>query len=107
MQNRIATKKKEQHHCARAQAADKSVKGSNTTKRVNKSSGPQGSVVEDDTRDRALTNLLARALQAVEHFEENDYPKKSDCTALIPLATKMAKVYAPCSILVWQTELME
>ena len=43
----------------------------------------------------------------MEHFDETDYPTKSDCTALIPLATKLAKVYEPCSILVRQTELME
>ena len=33
--------------------------------------------------------------------------KRSDCTALAPLATKLAKVYGPCSLLVRQTELME
>ena len=43
----------------------------------------------------------------MEHFEENDYPKKSDCTALEPLAKKLAKVHEPCSTLVRQTELME
>ena len=105
MQTRIAAKKK--GHRELAKAAGKPAKGSNTTKRVKKSSGNQGSAEKDDTRGRALTDLLARALQAVEHFEESDYPKKSDCTALIPLATKMAKVYEPCSILVRQTELME
>ena len=67
----------------------------------------QGSAEENDTRGRALTNLLARALEAVEDKEENNYPRKSDCTALVPLAIKMAKIYAPCSILVRQTELME
>ena len=51
--------------------------------------------------------LLAQALQAVEHFEENSYLKKTDCTALEPLAKKLAKVYEPCSTLVRQTELME
>ena len=43
----------------------------------------------------------------MEHFEENDYPKRSDCTALEPLAAKLTKVYEPCSTLVRQTELME
>ena len=94
-------------------AAGKPAKGSNTTKRVKKSSGTQEPAEKDDKRGRALTDLLARALQAVENFGENDYPcdypKKSDCTALIPLATKMAEVYEPCpmAILVRQTELME
>ena len=43
----------------------------------------------------------------MEHFEENAHPKKSDCTALKPMAKKLAKVYEPCSTLVRQTELME
>ena len=71
------------------------------------SSGNQGSVEDNETRARALTSLLGRALDAVKHHEENDYPKKSDCTALIPFATKMAKVYEPCSKLILHTELME
>ena len=62
---------------------------------------------KNDQQGRALTHLLAQALEAVEHFEESDYPKRSDCTALDPLATKLAKVYEPCSTLVRQTELME
>ena len=45
--------------------------------------------------------------EAVEHFEESEYPKRSDCTALAPLAMKLAKVYEHCSLLVRQTELME
>jgi hypothetical protein len=64
-------------------------------------------VEKNDEKGRALTDLLAQALQAVEHFDETDYPKKADCTAVIPLATKLAQVYEPCSILVRQTELME
>ena len=32
---------------------------------------------------------------------------KSDCTALEPLANKLAEVYEPCSTLVRQTDLME
>ena len=62
---------------------------------------------KNDQQGRALTHLLAQALEAVEHFEESEYPKRSDCTALAPLATKLAKVYEPCSMLVRQTELME
>ena len=106
MQTRIATKKKERQR-ERAQAARKPARGSNTTKRVKKSTGTQGPVEENETRARALTSLPARALDAVKHHEEGNFPKKSDCTALIPLATKMAKVYEPCSKLIPQTELME
>ena len=61
----------------------------------------------NEKKARELTNLLARALQSIEHHEESDYPKQSDCAALLPLAMKMAKVYKPCSKLVKQTELME
>ena len=67
----------------------------------------QGAVEKNDEKGRSLTHLLAQALKAVEHFEENDYPKKSDCTALEPLANKLAKVYKSCSTLVRQIELME
>ena len=62
---------------------------------------------KNDQQGRALTYLLAQALEAVEHFQESEYPNRSDCTALAPLATKLAKVYEPCSTLVRQTELME
>ena len=62
---------------------------------------------KNDQRGRALTHLLAQALEAVEHFEESDYPERSDCTALEPLAAKLAKVYESCSTLVRQAELME
>ena len=93
----------------KAKAATKGPANTNTKKRVKKSStsGSQGSVEKNDQQGRALTHLLAQALEAVEHFEESEYPKRSDCTALAPLATKLAKVYEPCSLLVRQTELME
>ena len=86
-----------------------SSKGPTNKKRVKKSStsGSQGSVEENDQQGRARTHLLAQALEAVEHFEECEYPKRSDCTALAPLAMKLAKVYEHCSLLVRQTELME
>ena len=61
--------------------------------------GSQGLVDKSDEKGRSLTHLLAQALQAVEHFEENNYPKKSDCTAIEPLAKKLARVYEPCSML--------
>ena len=113
MQTRIkdAKNKKEQARATREKAkAVKPTKGlTNTKKRVKKSSasGSQGSVEKNDEKGRALTHLQAQALQAVEHFEESDYPKRSDCTALEPLAAKLAKVYEPCSTVVRQTELME
>ena len=111
MQTRIKdAKNKKELNRAKAKATQP-VKGpTNTTKRVKKSSagGSQGSVEQkSDEKGRSLTILLARALEAVEHFEENNYPKKSDCTALEPLAKKLARVYEPCSMLVRQTELME
>ena len=62
---------------------------------------------KNDARGRALTNLFGMALVWVEHFEESEYPKRSDCTALDPLAAKLANVYESCSILVQQTELVE
>ena len=61
----------------------------------------------NETKARELTALLARALKSIEHHDESDYPKQSACAALLPLAMKIAKVYAPCSRLVKQTELME
>jgi hypothetical protein len=89
--------------------AKASSKGPTNKKRVRKASpsGSKGSVEQNDKQGRALTQLLARALEAVEHFEESEYPKRSDCTALAPLAMKLAKVYEHCSLLVRQTELME
>ena len=43
----------------------------------------------------------------MKHHEEGDMPKQSDCTAILPSASKIAKVYEPCSKLIKQTELME
>ena len=109
MQTRIkdAKNKKEQNR-VKAKAAKPVKSSTNTTKRVKKlSGGSQGSVEKIDEKGRSLTHLLAQALQAVWHFEDNDYLEKSDCTALEPLANKLAKVYEPCSTLVRQTELME
>ena len=61
----------------------------------------------NEKKARELTNLLARALQSIEHHEESDYPKSSDCAALLPLKMKAVKAYEPCSRLVKHTELME
>ena len=36
-----------------------------------------------------------------------DEAKAADCTALRPLALKLAKVYKPCALVVKKTELME
>ena len=38
---------------------------------------------------------------------EMDEAKDADCSALRPLALKMAKVYKPCALVVKKTELME
>ena len=104
MQTRIkdAKNKKEQARATRGKAkAVKPTNGlTNTKKRVRKktsTSGSQGSVEKNDEKGWSLTHLLAQALQAVEHFEENNYPKKSDCTALGPMAKNLAKVYVDCT----------
>ena len=112
MQSRIHEAKAKKAQTKARGTRDKakaSSKGPTNKKRVKKSSpsGSQGSVEQNDKQGRALTNLLAQALEAVEHFEESEYPKRSDCTALAPLAMKLAKVYEHCSLLVRQTELME
>ena len=60
-----------------------------------------------ETRARELTCLLARALKSIQHYEKTEYPNQSDCAALLPLATKVAKVYESCPKLVKQTELIE
>ena len=54
--------------------AKASSKGPTNKKRVRKSSpsGSKGSVEQNDKQGRALTQLLARALEAVEHFEESE-----------------------------------
>ena len=104
MQTRIANRKKELEKCA---AGTKPVKGSNK-KRVKKTKEARDSEQDaNETRARELTCLLAQALKSIQHHEETDYPKQSDCAALLPLAMKVAKVYQPCSKLVKRTELME
>ena len=39
--------------------------------------------------------------------EEMNDAKEADCTALRPLALKLAKAYKPCALVVKKTELME
>ena len=78
----------------------------NKKKRVNKTKGGKD-LKAHEKKARELTNLLARALQSIEHHEESDYPKQSDCAALLTLAMKIAKAYEPCSRAIKQTELME
>ena len=80
MQARIANRNKERGR-GRERAAGKPATSSNKKKLVRKSTG-KGSVEANETRARELTSLLGRALPAVQHHEENDYPKESDCTAL-------------------------
>ena len=102
IQTRSAARKKK-----RERAAGKPATSLTKKKRVKKSSGTKGSVAANKTQACELSCLLGRALNAVKHHEENDYPKESDCTALLPMASKMAKVYEPCSKLILHTELME
>ena len=106
MQTRIANRKKEREKCA---AGTKPVKGSNKKrlKKPRKQKSWSKMQIANETRARELTCLFARALKSIQHHEETDCTKQSDCAALLPLATKVAKVYEPCSKLVKQTELME
>ena len=76
-------------------------------KREEEETGAQGSVEANKMKARELTSLFGRALEAVKHHEEHDYPRKSDCTSLPSLSIKIAKVYAPCSKLIRHTELTE
>ena len=58
---------------------------------------------------RELTSLRKQALESTKHHEEGNPPRRSDCTctALLPLAAKIAKAYEPRSKVIQQTELME
>ena len=104
MQARTAARKKEREKNA---TGSKPVKRSKN-KRVQKSQEEKETAKEaNKTRARELTSLLARALESIQHHEEGNMPKQSDCTALLPVASKMAKVHEPCSKLIKQTELME
>ena len=40
----------------------------------------------NETKARELTDLLARDRKSIEHHEESDYPKQSECAAVLPLA---------------------
>ena len=104
MQTRIANRKKEREKNA---TGSNPVKGSKN-KRVKKSQEAKRSGKEaNETPARELTSLLARDLESIKRHEVGDMPKQSDCTALLPLVSKMAKLYEPCSKLIKQTELME
>ena len=57
---------------------------------------------------RKLTKLIDQALHDIaDETEEMGDAKEADCTALRPLALKLAKVYGPCAQVVKKTELME
>ena len=43
----------------------------------------------NETRARKLTSLLRQALESTKHHEEADGPRRSDCTALLPLASQI------------------
>ena len=61
----------------------------------------------NDTRVYELTSLLRPGLESIKHHEEGGEPCRLDCTALLPLASKIAKVYVSCSRLIRLTEPME
>ena len=61
-----------------------------------------------DDEGRKLIRLIDRALHDISgETGEMDDANDADCTALGPLALKMAKVYTPCALVVKTTELME
>ena len=61
-----------------------------------------------DEEGRKLTKCLDRALHDVAgETEDIEDATQADCTALRPLALKLAKVYKPCALVVKKTELME
>ena len=104
MQTRIANRKKEREKCT---TGTKPLKGSNKKKGEEDQGSTRVGASCKRTRVRELTCLLARALKSIKQNEETDYPKQSDCAALLSLAAKMAKVHGPCSKLIKQTEVME
>ena len=63
-----------------------------------------------DEEGRKLTKYLDRALHDVARenlIEEMAEATVADCTALRPLALKLAKVYKPCALVVKKAELIE
>ena len=76
MQTHIAARKTEREI---DRAAGKPATSSNKKKRVKKSTVTKGSVEANETRACELTSLLGRALNAVRHHEENDYPNSLYC----------------------------
>ena len=59
------------------------------------------------TRAHEPNQQLKRTLESIKHDKEGDPPRRSDCTALLPLASKVAIMYEPCSIVIQQIELMK
>ena len=89
MQARIAARKKDREKNATGRKPVKSSKN----KQVKKSQEEKRSEKEaNETRACELAGLLARALEIIKHHEEGDIPKQSDCTALLPWASKISKV---------------
>ena len=54
-----------------------------------------------DEEGRKLTKLIDRGLHDIAgETEHMDDAKESDCTALRPIALKLAKIYTPCALMV-------
>ena len=96
MQSRIANRKKER---SEKNTTGNTPRLNSNNKKVEKSheKGSSSDKKTNETRARELTGLLKHALESTKHHEEGDQPRRSDCTALLPPASKIAKVYEPCS----------
>ena len=107
MQSRIANRKKERSQ----KNATGSKPGLNSNNNKVKKLHEKSSVNKaNETRARELTSLLKQALESMKHHEEGNQPqrpRRSDCTAPLPAASKIAKVHETCSKVIQQAELME
>ena len=76
--------------------------------KVNASKGTKKATVDEEFEGRELTKCLDRALHnCVGDMGDMEDATTADCTALRPLALKLAKVYKPCALVVKKTELMK
>ena len=89
MRERIAARKK------KTQMADEATKSSSSKGKASKDT--KKATVDEE--GRKLTKCLDRALHdVVGETEEMEDATQADCTALQPLALKLAKVYKPCAL---------
>ena len=86
MQPRIVNRKKER---SEKNATGSKPGPSSKNKRVKKSQEKESDKKANETRARELTSLLEQALESIKHHEKGSEPRRSDCTALLPLASKI------------------